>query len=82
MHRTLGGLAPDQGLGVVLEDVLLHVAGAEDEEADHKDGHDAAEDGGREGGVAVYEEPALDGEHERDEPEVAPHEHKAKAARE
>lgn len=79
-RRTLGRLAPDQGLGVVLEDVLLHVAGAEDEEADHKDGDDAAEDGGGERGVVVHEEPALDGEHERNEPEVAPHEHEAKAA--
>ena len=62
----------------MLEDVLLHVAGAKDEEARHEHRNDGSGDWGREVVGSIDEEPALNGESERDEEEVAPNEHEAK----
>jgi hypothetical protein len=78
--RTACRLAPDGLLRVVLEVVLLLVAGAEYVIANDEQPDTCRELRGRECASVVQEKPALDAEGERDEDEVTPDQHPAEAA--
>lgn len=72
-----GGLAPDGGVGVCFEAVLLRVRAAEDGEAHREDGQDCYQLWVGQGPGVGEKEEILDGESEGDEDVVAPDEHEA-----